>query len=352
VDSSAQPGVTLQISLAPNDLPHAVDTVPHQLRRLGGQVENIDLTLDLHRSGGRYGSDWEGQLPGLERFLEGLVGEWPKARVCRADYSPQALREVGEAFFNGAEVPPKAGTGAPMHSYFWALLQARDDHVFHVDSDVMFGGGSQTWVREAVELLARRDDVILCSPLPGPPRPDGELPDRVVERMHRWGGHFLGREPLSSLAYRLGHASSRLFFAQRSRILADLCPLPLLRGSLRERARWRTEGGSPYEIPEHIMTAVMRRQGLVRVDFLGEAPGLWSLHPVWRTAAFHRELPRLIERVESGDMPEEQLGDYDIVDSLVDDYPAVRAEVERSPTRRERIAWRLKLARALLRPRQ
>ena len=85
------------------------------------------------------------------------------------------------------------------------------------------------------------------------------------------------------------------------------------------RARWRLDGeGSPYEIPEHIISTVMRRKELVRIDLLGEAPGMWSLHPVFRTEAYYRELPGLIDRIESGDMPEEQLGDYDVVDTLVD----------------------------------
>ena len=95
----------------------------------------------------------------------------------------------------------------------------------------------------------------------------------------------------------------------------------------------------------------MRRQGLVRVDFLGQEPGLWSLHPVWRSPGFLKALPALIRRVESGDLPEEQLGDYDVVDSLVEDYPSIRAKLERPPSRGERIAWRRKLLRALLSPR-
>jgi hypothetical protein len=92
---------------------------------------------------------------------------------------------------------------------------------------------------------------------------------------------------------------------------------------------------------------VMRGKGIVRVDFLGEDPGMWSLHPVWRNEAYYQELPGLIDRVESGDMPEEQLGDYDLVDSLVDSSKE-RADLDRIPSRRERVARKLKLARALV----
>jgi hypothetical protein len=75
---------------------------------------------------------------------------------------------------------------------------------------------------------------------------------------------------------------------------------------------------------------------------------MWSLHPEWRSEAFYEALPGLIERVEAGDMPEEQLGDYDVGDSLVD-WSSVRADRERPVPRSEWLLGRLRLARALLR---
>jgi hypothetical protein len=346
--NGAGKGVTLQISLAPNDLPTAVHTVPHQLRQLGGQVDEIDLTLDLHRSGGRYGHGWEGRQADMERFLEDVLDEWPSARVCRVDYSEKARAEVSQAFLGGVEVPLKARSGAPMHGYFWPLLHARHDYVFHLDADMLFGGGSQTWVAEAVQLLDQRDDVLVCCPLAGPPSPSGELPPHVIDRIHRWGGVFLGREPQSSLAYRLGHCSSRIWFTQRSRFRAALCPVRLIPSPLRKRALARLDGNAPYENWENMISEEMRRTEHVRVDLLGEPPGLWSLHPLWRSEVFFNELPGLVKRVETGDMPDDQLGDYEIVDSLVD-WSSVRAERERPVPRRERILWKLRLARALLR---
>jgi hypothetical protein len=347
--SAAGDGVTLQINLAPSDLPTVVHTLPHQLRQLGGQVNDIDLTLDLHRSSrGRFAEDWEERRPGMNRFLAEVVDQWPSARVCEVDYSEQARAAVNRAFLGGAEVPRKARGGEAMYSYLWGFLEARHDCVLHLDADMMLGGGSQTWVREAVRLLDGREDVVLCSPLAGPPTPDGELPAHVVEGIHRWRGVFLGREPDPPLAYRLGHSSTRIWLARRSRFIAAVCPLRLLRSPWRKRARARLDGNPPYENLEETITEAMLRTGRVRIDYLGEAPGMWSLHPLWRSPAFFDALPGLIERVEMGDMPDEQLGDYDVGDSLVD-WSSVHAERERPVSRRERIAWKLKLARALLR---
>jgi hypothetical protein len=347
--SNGGQGVTLQISASPNDLPTAVHTVPHQLRQLGEQVDEIDLVLDLHRSGGgHFGKGWEERRAGMERFLEGIANEHPSTRLCVVDYSAPARAEVNRVLAGGAEIPRKARSGAAMYSYFWALLNARYDHVFHLDADMMLGGGSPTWIDEAAALLEQREDVAFCCPLAGPPTPDGELPAHVVDRIHRWRGVYLGREPLSSPAYRLGHASARVWFTKCSRFVADLCPVRPLRSRLRKRAQARLEGNPPYENWSDTMSVQMQRAGRVRIDFLGEAPGMWSLHPEWRSEAFYKALPGLIERVEAGDMPEEQLGDYDVGDSLVD-WSSVRAERERPVPGRDRILWKLRLAGALLR---
>ena len=45
---------------------------------------------------------------------------------------------------------------------------------------------------------------------------------------------------------------------------------------------------------------------------------MWSLHPPYRSEEFYRELPGLIERIENGDIPEAQRGDYELNDSMFD----------------------------------
>jgi hypothetical protein len=62
---------TLQINLAPTDLPHLIHILPHQIRQFGGQVDEILLTLDLHQSCGRFGTAWKERLPGFLDFVQG-----------------------------------------------------------------------------------------------------------------------------------------------------------------------------------------------------------------------------------------------------------------------------------------
>jgi hypothetical protein len=302
--------VTLQISVAPTDLPHAVHTLPHQLRQWSGQVQEILFTFDLHRTtrGGRFGEGWEERRAPMLELLEDLCRQHAGARVVTVDYTPEVVGEVARNFTGGSTIPPKDTKGAPIYPYFFGLHVARNELVLHLDSDLMFGGASQTWVAEATDLLANEPDVLVCDPLPGPPAPDNELRTQSAPRFEH-----------GSLAFRFSTLSSRLFLVDRMRMRERLCPLEL-RGPIRpsSHVKARLHGNPPYGAAEATISEAMAAAGLYRVDLLGAPPGMWSLHPPYRSDAFYRELPRLIERVEAGNVPAAQRGDYELNDSMFD----------------------------------
>ncbi len=298
---------TLQINLAPTDLPHLIHILPHQIRQLGGQVDEILLTLDLHQSRGRFGAAWKERLPGFLQFVEEQAATHPTIRIHEVDYSPNTVRTVSEQFFGGASIPPKDCIGGPFYSYFSGFSNARHDYIFHVDSDMMFGGGSQTWIAEARRMMEVRPEVMVCNPHPGPPTPDGRLRSQI-----------LTPEPYASVAFRADHINSRLAFFDRRRLISQLTPLPLLQAPLFRRWQARLEGNFPYMLPEQILSFSVRRGGYLRIDFLGEEPGMWAIHPPYRNAIFYERLPLLIQNIEQGELPDGQLGDHDMNDSMVD----------------------------------
>jgi hypothetical protein len=302
--------VTLQISVAPTDLPHATHILPHQLRQWAGQVQEIVFSFDLHRTahGGRFGEGWEERYAPMRRLLDDLCREYPHARVVEVDYAPETVREVALSLTGCPFIPPKDTKGAPFYPYFYGLYVARHDLVLHLDSDLMFGGASQTWVGEARAVLAENPDVLACNPLPGPPTAEGNLRTQSAPRFEH-----------SSLAFRFSHLSTRLFFLDRVRMRERLLPLEL-RGPIRlaSRIKARMHGNPPFMAAELVISDAMVAAGLYRIDFLGADPGMWSLHPPYRSAAFYRALPQLVEHVEAGDVPEAQRGDYDLNDSMFD----------------------------------
>jgi hypothetical protein len=307
--------VTLQISLAPSDYGHARVLLEHQVRAWGGQVAEVLLCVDFHRSSGRFSSRWN---EGKERILE-LAKSVEAARVLAVDYSDSSMERVSAEFFGGRRVPAKDFRGGPYFSYFFGMSQAQHRYVLHTDSDMFFGGGSQTWIEEALASFERRSDVLFAGPLPGPPAPDG--------RLHSQQGEPDADEPY---AFRLDGMSTRLFLTDRQRFHERIGALrPRRPRALRNTIKALVEGNPPEDLPEQLFADAMRAKGLVRREFLGRAPGMWSLHPPYRCPDFFNRLPELVRRVESADIPEAQRGDHDMNASMVDWSEAI-AELARN----------------------
>jgi hypothetical protein len=310
--------VTLQISLSPGDWRHAQHILPHQLQVWTGQVGDVLLTLDLHQSQGRFAQGWEEGRDRVEQLIQDCVSTFRDVRTKPVNYSENARSSVGQRYFGHRDIPAKDYRGGPFYTYFFGLFASDARWVLHLDSDMMFGGGSQHWVDEAVTLLQTHESVLACSPLPGPPTKDGSLRTQDAPA-------FSGQ----SLAFRFSTLSTRLFLVDTHRLRDRLCPLPLHRPSTRDVVKSTVEGNPPYDLPENVLSDAMKEHGLSRVNFLGSAPGMWSLHPPYRNEEFYRRLPELLRRIRSGDVPDAQRGDYDLNDSMVD-WSNERAALQRN----------------------
>lgn len=311
-----QSGVTLVVNVAPPDLPTAKHTLPHQLRQWGKQVDEIVFVLDLHQSRGKYAEGWEERLPGIQRLLEDCCAEHAHARTIEVDYSPVIADRIRVAFLADDHFPAKDLLGGPFYPYFFALDAARHNYVLHTDADMMFGGGSQTWVAEAVQLLRDRPDVLVCSPLPGAPTANGRLRSQSLEP-----------EPYSSQAFRAHRVSTRIMFTDMRRFHSRLGQVRLSRPPFRDWLRAVVDGNPAWDNFETIYSRAMVDRGLVRIDFLGSSPGMWSVHPPYRSELFYQRLPALIEEVESGQIPEAARGHHDVHDSMVD-WTGARRQIQ------------------------
>jgi hypothetical protein len=329
--------VTLQINLAPTDLPHAQYILPHQLRQWADQVDEILLILDLHRSRGRYAEAWKERLPGMRRLIDECCAKYENARVLDVDYSDVVVTRLSERYFGGQPIPVKDWNGAPFYAYFFGLDAARHDYILHMDSDIMYGGGSSTWLAEAIQMLVERQDVLACSPLPGPPTSDGHLRSQVLEP-----------EPLPTLAFRAPALSTRLFLLDRQRFFSRIEHLALTQP--RRRLVWQAlaDGNPPYDCAECIFSRAMKKHSLLRIDFLGNEPGMWALHPPYRSKLFYDLLPSLIEQIETGNIPEAQRGCHDINESMVD-WSSARKSLWQRTVKHANLFWQYRIKRILYR---
>ena len=336
--TTASEGVELQISLTPSDLPHARWIVPHQLRCWGPQVDSIQLTVDLGR-GAAADEAQQSARRQLYAFLEEVCQPHRSARVVEVDYSRATWTAITDAYFGGQRAIPSISFYGAFYAYFFGVFASSRRHILHTDSDMLYGGGSQSWVAEALETLARRPDVLACNPLPGPPTSDGELRSQRLER-----------DTHERSAFRAHALSTRLFLLDTER-LARITPIPLVRvGGLRALQCF-IEGRSRILPAESCISAAMEGNGIWRLDFLGHPPGMWSIHPALRSATFYNTLPDVVRKVEQGEMPEQQRGRHDVDDSLVDWSDARQTPLLRMRRHADIVRWRAGKALASVRPR-
>jgi predicted YcjX-like family ATPase len=314
-------GVTFQVSLSPTDYLYARHTLPHQLRQWASQVDEVLLVTDLHKvRRGHFSEGWEERRAPLAALVAECSMRHPNVRACDIDYSDAAQRRVSATFGGGRPLPPKDLRGSPIYGYFYALDQAAHDVVFHIDSDMMFGGGSQRWIANALALLDADPDILACSPLPGPPTRDGTLPAQPTAVPYRDVPN----------AFRFRSFSSRIYCFSKARFFQRIGNLAAERPPWRGVIRAVLQGNNVADMTENVWYRKMNAAGMYRVDFLGEGPGMWSLHPPLRGQKFYDELPALIARIEAGDVPDAQRGYYDIQDALFD-WSSARAAKGRRP---------------------
>ena len=128
----------------------------------------------------------------------------------------------------------------------------------HYDGDMMFGGGSKVWMKEAIALLESRPDIMLVSPFPGPPRVDGRIFGHQEE-----DGYQSVLEPGPTLAYRFSHASTRVFLVDLDRFKSELGALPLISPNSWQRFKCWILGNPPEtREAEAILSHVLSTSGL------------------------------------------------------------------------------------------
>lgn len=305
--------LTLQINLAPPDYRYAQHILPHQLEVWSGQVDEVLFTCEARRSEGRFGSQWEKFEDALSTLVGTLSERYPAARAANIDYSADRMAEVARFFFDRDEIPPKDFRGGPFYAYFFGLHAAQHPFVLHLDSDMLFGGQSGSWVAEALRVLRQNPNVLSVSPHPGPPQRDAD--SSATEE--------ITLSPEQKPFRVTPRFTTRVFLMDRRRLVRE-GPLPLERPHLLGILKAHLLRNSPGAAPETLIQKHMQTHGLLRVQMVGTSPGMWSLHPRYRNEEFYRRLPDLIERVGEGDVPEAQRGYYDIQDVLCD-FSAERA---------------------------
>ncbi len=295
---------TLQINLAPSDYRLAKYLLPHQVETWKDQVDEILLIVDLHRSAGRFGANWEEGKIALFKIIEELGDA---VRVAEVDYSEAAKQRCAGKWTGGRPISEKDFRGGPSYAYFFGLTEAKGRYIFHADADIFFGGRDPKWLAKAIEFYEANEDILFLGPHSGKPTKDGRLLTLPHEQDQR-----------AVNGTRFDFMSTRVFMIDYERFLQQISYFEPKRPSLRSRIKAKVEGNAAWDLPEHWMSDAMNASGMCRYEFTGEDPGMWSLHPPYRCPEFFEKLPDLVAMVEDDSLPEAQLGNHDVSDALID----------------------------------
>jgi hypothetical protein len=297
--------VTLQINVAPFDYRHVIHLLDHHINVFNDtEVNEILLVYDENKKHKKIPADWFDYNEKLKSFMNMRKQKHPMIQIISVDMKDQSRKDIEDFFFCKGKLKLYDFRGAAFFSYLFGLYHAKNDYIIHLDSDMFLGGGSKTWLSEAQEILEQDKQVLMVSPLPGPPHPEQLLIHQRYEKYKN--GNY---------SYRFTTMSTRIFMIDKQRfakVLKSFWPNIA-------RIAWAIVKRFPINDGlEDTVSKVMKQKGLIRVDFLGKSPGLWSLHPIRRSEIFYNSIPQMIERMYRMEMPKNQFGYYNFTDSFID----------------------------------
>jgi hypothetical protein len=303
--------VTLQINLSPLDFPRVLHLLPHQLRTLANQCSELLIIVDLKKSKCKKssGESWDRNIQPVMDFLYQLKAKhFPGLRIEMVDYSEHTRKLMSKTIMKHGIIPDKDYSGGPFYSYYFGIYTAKNDYVLHTDADMMFGGGYQNWVTEAIEILERDATIFSCSPIAGPPLlSQDQLPSFYRKKFNPTGKYYFLR------SYLYNHFSTRTFLINKKSIYKKISvQLPNFDHFIKALLR----GASPYRYPEGTISEMIKRQKLYRLDFYGYNPGLWCLHPNG-DSKLNEFLPEVLSLIESNQFPDSQRGLCDVHNNLL-----------------------------------
>lgn len=287
---------TMQIPITDRDEPFARHILPHQMEVLGRHAADVLISVNRQQ---------QPEDPGpLDALIERVRSMYPNVRCLEVDYSEGAQRWVSETFFGGGDYPLYDFKGIPIHAFLEQYRQSEHRYFFHLASDMMLGGRGP-WFDEAIGLLDARPGILAINPLAGP-----RLPGPY---------HSKGR-PIDcevGECFEVPTFTGRTHLVDLERFLSTMGDLPLIAPSrLLDRLQTKIAGHPMVEHLEILFQHNMQAEGLMRAD-MGGSGGLWTLHPVHKTAEFAAGVASVISALERDDVPAGQRGKFDLHQSML-----------------------------------
>ncbi|MEO1619772.1 MAG: hypothetical protein AAFU53_01930 [Cyanobacteria bacterium J06632_3] len=298
--------------VARTDIPFMMHTIPHLVKSCNFDFHRKVLVVDTAPlTGDKVNRPGIGTMEQLRENCDELILRGVMDETIDMDYSKSYQRRIYKKHFGTDRLGPTHNyKGYPILGSIFAIEEVPGDYVLHFDSDMLlYQKPGYSWIQEAIDLLERREDVMFVRPLSGPPTKDGSLVQRVPYQ----------RDPEDF--YRFKFFGSRAFLIQREKF-EQLLPLPTI--WMGYKNQWMKQLPSPLlnEVNTFLHRGaldsweVMVSQKLENTTHVRATlanPQAWTLHPIDRGPDFMNNLTAIIRKIEEGEVPSEQAGNYDLM---------------------------------------
>jgi hypothetical protein len=288
--------IEVSIMTCPYDVNFLELTVPHLIRSLGNVSALRTLLVDWAPVSGFYATKYSRrQEDRFESICRDLVSSGVIDRVVRINYDKELMRKAVRGKFQVRHDI----RGYPIYGSFYGLLTSKHKYFLHFDSDMfIYKGLGEHWIIRAISVLDSNADVAAVMPRGGPPTSD----ITIYQDKNTFSVDDRGFYSFSTF-------SSRLFLVDVERFWS-LHPMKPLWLGRRDQLRSLWDGQGKALSWESMVSKALSERNLLRADLF--STDAWSLHPPTKDETYLRYLPDIIDAIEAGRYPPEQVGQYDL----------------------------------------
>ncbi len=215
--------------------------------------------------------------------------------------SPEQVRKLSKIHLGKTYTETHCFRGYPIHGSFRQFHNHGSEYVLHLDCDMIFHEEPEySWIKEGIKLMEQNPDIACVLPRGGPPTDNGSLHQGTTE-------YKVDNE---RNAYLFKNFTSRHYLVNRKRFM-ELLPMKPLWLSWREPLKSMFFGNGKMLCWESMVGHAMEGSSFWRADLMSHKA--WSIHPGERSEKFHNLLPRVINRINQGEYPNEQAGHFDLI---------------------------------------
>ena len=291
---------SLTILVSRADRQYFMHTVPHLVKMLNFPFQQKLLMVDTAPLPPRYSSMSNlGTLEELFELCEQLKERGVVDRILRVKHDDPDQLKLYHSHFSPRPPFTRNYRGYPNIACALAVEEAATDNHLWFDGDMLFYQKPESnWVGKAMNLVAENENVMFVGPHPGPPPENGVLHTQTNAYERDEKGFF-----------RFKGFTSRRYLLNRQRF-RELLPLTPSSVSRKMQLKSIYNKQSYLQNWEIMVSQALEKSRFYRADT--SSPDAWALHTPDHGEEFIKELPQIIERVERGEFPTQQAGDYDL----------------------------------------